>query len=71
MSTVVTLSDKANTGRHRAPGRNWLGLVNGPGRHSRTLARQARRHALLLEVEAELHDRITTMRLPRVAAVAG
>lgn len=73
MSIVITESDRASTGRHRAPGRNWLGLLGSePGRHRRALARQARRQALLLEAELELYaQRGTVVLLPRVAPVAG
>jgi hypothetical protein len=68
----VTKSDRAATGRHRAPGRNWLGLVSAPGRHSRTLQRRAARQALLLQLELELHrERPTTVLMRRVPAVAG
>lgn len=72
MPHAVTLRSQPATGRHRAPGRNWAGLVSaGPGRHSATLQRRTARHSLLLQVETELHDRIATMPMSRVVTVAG
>lgn len=69
----VTQSDHAATGRHRAPGRNWPGLVNaGPGRHSSVLQRRAARQAQLLQAELELYaQRGAVVLLPRAPAVAG
>lgn len=72
MSHDVTLRSQPATGRHRAPGRNWAGLVNaGPGRHSVTRQRRAARLLLLLQVEQELHTAIATRPMPLVPAVAG
>lgn len=71
MPRDVTQSDRPATGRHRAPGTNWLGMVTGPGRHSRALQRRAARQALLLQLELELHrERPTTVLLRRVPVAA-
>lgn len=71
MPRDVTQSDRAATGRHRAPGRNWSALViGGPGRHRYAGSRREAHDQFVQFAEDTLHDTITTMRLPRTAAAA-